>query len=213
MENKFLTKKKLKKVKITSLEDKIIYYENLIPDVDNFIKLSENVEEQYSTFFSPWKDWYSSNTNSLYGKFRSGSFSAALNYSHNKSNTYYIAKTIKDLMDICVKDYCKKTNNKSGHMPDYFAINKYNTNAYMGPHVDTEDKTNKHKPSISMVFYLNDNYEGGEIEFPNQNIKLKPSAGSLIIFPSYDPYLHDPKPVSSGSKYMIPLFWFEEKFW
>lgn len=200
-------------MKINILDNKIIYYENLISDVNKFIESFEFVEEEYCNFFSPWKDWYSSDNNSLYGKFRSGSFSASLNYSHPESRTFFIAKTIKSLIDTCVKDYCEKTNNPSGHMPDYFSINKYNTNAYMGPHVDTEDRTNKHKPSISMVFYINDDYEGGEIEFPNQSIKIKPSAGSLIIFPSYQPYMHDPKPTKSGLKYMIPLFWFEEKFW
>jgi hypothetical protein len=200
-------------MKITILDNKIVYYEDLIPDINNFINVLEQEEDQYFNFFSEWKDWYSSNSSSLYGKFRSGSFSGVMNYCDNKSKTYFIAKTIKDLVDLCVKDYCNKTNNISGHMPDYFSINKYNTNAYMGPHVDTEDKTVKNKPSLSMVFYLNDDYEGGEIEFPNQNIKIKPTPGSLIIFPSYNPYVHDPKPVKSGSKYMIPLFWFEEKFW
>ena len=50
--------------------------------------------------------------------------------------------------------------------------------------------------------YLNDNYEGGEIEFPNQKVKIKPEAGSILIFPSMNPYIHESKPTSKNEKYV-----------
>jgi hypothetical protein len=194
---------------ISNLHENIIYYENLIDDMDKFIELVDHVENEYIDIFSIWKPWFASNANVLYGEFRESSFNNIFNNCKKESMSFIVAKTIKDLIDFCVKDYCKKTNQNPGYMPDHFTIRKYNTDAYMGPHVDTEDINDKRQPSISMVFYLNDNYEGGEIEFPNQNIKIKPKSGSLIIFPSYKPYMHDPKPVIKGNKYMIPLFWFK----
>jgi hypothetical protein len=59
------------------------------------------------------------------------------------------------------------------------------------------------KRSISVLIYLNDDYEGGEIEFPNFTIKIKPKAGTLILFPSNYAYGHIAHPVTSGTKYVI----------
>jgi predicted 2-oxoglutarate/Fe(II)-dependent dioxygenase YbiX len=59
------------------------------------------------------------------------------------------------------------------------------------------------KRIISPILYLNDDYAGGEIEFVNFNIKIKPKAGSLIVFPSNYAYRHIAHPVTSGTKYAI----------
>ena len=86
-----------------------------------------------------------------------------------------------------------------------FGINRYFKDAEMGPHADQADGNLSLRYSI--VTYLNDDYEGGEIEFPNQSIKIKPVAGSSIIFPSSAPYLHRSHKIISGKKYMCPSFW------
>jgi predicted 2-oxoglutarate/Fe(II)-dependent dioxygenase YbiX len=52
--------------------------------------------------------------------------------------------------------------------------------------------------------YLNDNYEGGEIEFVNSGIKIKPEAGSIIFFPSNFLYVHEVHPITSGFRYSMP---------
>jgi predicted 2-oxoglutarate/Fe(II)-dependent dioxygenase YbiX len=56
---------------------------------------------------------------------------------------------------------------------------------------------------VSAICYLNDDYEGGEIEFPFFNVKIKPLAGMLILFPSNFSYTHIAKPVISGTKYNL----------
>jgi hypothetical protein len=66
------------------------------------------------------------------------------------------------------------------------------------------------KRSISVLIYLNDNYEGGEIEFPNFNLKIKPKAGTLILFPSNYAYGHIAHPVTSGTKYVI-VTWLHDR--
>lgn len=60
--------------------------------------------------------------------------------------------------------------------------------------------------SISVLIYLNDDYEGGEIEFPFFNLKIKPKAGTLMLFPSNYAYSHIAHPVISGTKYVIVAF-------
>jgi Rps23 Pro-64 3,4-dihydroxylase Tpa1-like proline 4-hydroxylase len=60
---------------------------------------------------------------------------------------------------------------------------------------------------VSTVMYLNDDYEGGEIEFINSNVKIKPPAGSVIFFPSNFLYVHEVHPITSGYRYSLP-HWF-----
>ena len=65
-----------------------------------------------------------------------------------------------------------------------------------------------HLRQISSVLYLNDTYTGGEIDFPNLSIKMKPKAGTLIAFPSQDQiFLHQVLEITSGKKWVAPCFW------
>jgi hypothetical protein len=43
---------------------------------------------------------------------------------------------------------------------------------------------------ISFSLYLNDDFEGGELEFGNVPIKMKPKAGMLAVIPGGDKYKH-----------------------
>lgn len=74
-------------------------------------------------------------------------------------------------------------------------------------HSDGDTSTGR---SISAVLYLNDDYVGGEIEFPNFGIKIKPEPGMLIIFPSNYPYAHIAHPVKDGTKYSI-VTWIKDR--
>jgi predicted 2-oxoglutarate/Fe(II)-dependent dioxygenase YbiX len=56
---------------------------------------------------------------------------------------------------------------------------------------------------ISSILYLNDDYEGGEIEFVHMGVKIKPQAGMLMLFPSSFPYAHIAHPVTKGTKYAL----------
>jgi predicted 2-oxoglutarate/Fe(II)-dependent dioxygenase YbiX len=59
-----------------------------------------------------------------------------------------------------------------------------------------------------MSFYLNDDYEGGEIEFPRFGLQVKPEPNQMIMFPSNYVYNHVVNPVTSGTRYAI-VAWFE----
>lgn len=67
------------------------------------------------------------------------------------------------------------------------------------------------KPYImwGVVVYLNDNYLGGEIEYPDINFKLKPKKYSMIIHKST--LLHHVLPVIEGCRYMITTFIFGDE--
>lgn len=57
--------------------------------------------------------------------------------------------------------------------------------------------------TVSLVAYVNDDYEGGELFFRLQDLMIKPKAGDLYIFPSNYMYPHRAMPVHSGTKYSI----------
>jgi predicted 2-oxoglutarate/Fe(II)-dependent dioxygenase YbiX len=58
------------------------------------------------------------------------------------------------------------------------------------------------------TFYINDNYDGGDLEFyiDNNIINHKPKAGDLVVFPSTDPYYHGVKKITNGNKYFVRNF-------
>lgn len=56
----------------------------------------------------------------------------------------------------------------------------------------------------SAVIYLNDNYDGGEIEFPNQNFIYKPKKFSAIFFPGKgEEYLHQVNKIIGNDRYTL----------
>jgi hypothetical protein len=75
-------------------------------------------------------------------------------------------------------------------------------------HSDGETLTGR---SVSAICYLNDDYKGGEIEFVNFNINIKPEPGMLILFPSNYAYAHIAHPVTDGTKYAIVTWMLDRK--
>lgn len=64
----------------------------------------------------------------------------------------------------------------------------------------------------AIVIYINDNYEGGELFFPNHNIEIKPKAGTMITFPGTEQYEHGTKMVTGGSdRFVIACFVFAKE--
>ncbi len=60
---------------------------------------------------------------------------------------------------------------------------------------------------FSLVAYLNDVAEGGETEFLNFDLKVSPSAGSVLMFPANYAYIHRANKPKTGPKYIV-VTWF-----
>jgi predicted 2-oxoglutarate/Fe(II)-dependent dioxygenase YbiX len=64
------------------------------------------------------------------------------------------------------------------------------------------------KPNdIATLIYLNNDYSGGEIYFPEYDISHKPEPGDLLCFPDNPDYVHGVSSISNGVRYTIPR-WF-----
>jgi hypothetical protein len=60
---------------------------------------------------------------------------------------------------------------------------------------------------LSSVLYYNDDYEGGEIYFPEQDLLIKPEPGMLICFPAKDEFPHQVREIKSGYRWCSTNFW------
>jgi predicted 2-oxoglutarate/Fe(II)-dependent dioxygenase YbiX len=56
---------------------------------------------------------------------------------------------------------------------------------------------------LSVVYFLNDDFTGGELVFPALDLVIKPEAGTLVCFPSDHHYIHGVNSVTEGHRYTI----------
>lgn len=88
-----------------------------------------------------------------------------------------------------------------------YSMLRYSGGQEYKAHADGTTATGR---AVSAILYLNDDYEGGEVEFVNFDIKIKPKPGMLLLFPSTYPYTHIAHPVKSGTKYAI-VTWIHDR--
>ena len=81
-----------------------------------------------------------------------------------------------------------------------YEILKYNEGNFFIDHVDDSLFMARR---VSVVYYFNDDYEGGEIVFPRFNVEIKPKANQLALFPANYMYNHNVNKVTKGTRYSM----------
>jgi hypothetical protein len=220
-------------MKKTILEEKVYYYEDCINDFENLMKTIDQLDTmEKSDGISSWTDWTASNDKSfIYGLTKTYDLSqiTAMEEPY-KSKMLYVYNTIyNSFYEVC-KDYAAAIGDpEEPNLFPVFNIKKYRSGVGMGAHFDQNDGDVTLRYSFNI--YLNDDYEGGEVSFTlsdyknKNNIKspeldydlaikgntidfaVKPKAGSIVIFPSAEPYYHTAHLVKTNFKYMIPGHW------
>lgn len=56
---------------------------------------------------------------------------------------------------------------------------------------------------VSLLLYLDDDYEGGHLYFPRFDFRLRPRAGMLVLFPADARYAHCAETVTRGERHVI----------
>jgi hypothetical protein len=111
--------------------------------------------------------------------------------------------------DLALKMYETSTNVK-----EYVGVNElqYTTlkiqktlpkQGYHIWHVEHGPSYDNMKRVLAFTIYLNDIEEGGETEFLNQSIRVKPKTGRIVIWPAGFPYVHRGNPPLEGEKYIL----------
>ena len=87
-----------------------------------------------------------------------------------------------------------------------FRVKRYTggTGQQFGDHVDVGDRASS-KRYLAFLFYLNDNFEGGQTIFYPGTIK-EPVKGSVVVFPPMWMYPHRGMPVLTGTKYIMSSY-------
>ena len=81
-------------------------------------------------------------------------------------------------------------------------VSRYTFGSHIKPHKDTGFFDTSRLATV--VLYLNDGFEGGEIYFPDISLEMKPSVGDLLVF--YSEYRHGVRPVTSGTRLGLVAF-------
>jgi len=182
-----------------------VYHDMIRSSIVEDIELLDILSDPNSTI-PKWKTWYPSGADN----------EEALAFGYQKRMIDHLSPNRKDdsyaeiyweifnAITSASEDYARNHNIEIGRLAP-LSISKYKAGASMGKHTDSNGSDGPQ--TISVVCYLNDNYEGGQIRFADQGIEIKPRAGSIVIFPSKPPFFHESMTVISGWKYISPGFW------
>lgn len=135
--------------------------------------------------------------------------------STNKKIADLVAKYEDNVYPIVQEYFCKKYDIKVKKIPwNPMHFVKWHDDMSSGLHSDCQYpngdplmKSNYFRLNITALIYPNDDYEGGEIGWPDYNLEIKPSAGDLVMFPANNSYLHYVNKVSSGVRYTMPMWY------
>lgn len=104
-------------------------------------------------------------------------------------------RDFKEAYDKYIQDFKVPCSQKE----DY-EILKYSEGNYFIDHIDDGLFMTR---KVSIVYYFNDDYEGGEIVFPRFNVNIKPKENQLLLFPANYIYNHNVNPVTKGTRYSM----------
>lgn len=89
-----------------------------------------------------------------------------------------------------------------------FYVRRLQNRQFMWPHQDKSDSDDS-DIVFGIVIYLNDNFEGGELVYPELNLRVKPKPRSIFIHDAS--HKHQVFPVTMGSRYSITAFIFGDE--
>jgi len=186
----------------------IVVYSNVIPNSEN---LYQDIEEGIISANVEWQDASvkSSQDNAGVDNMIRSTKTVGVPYAgkihdiveNNISSIFFTSlnNLFFENFDPIEKDYLSSFGIYSG-WHDTYGILKYGQGQFFVNHID--DHPDYHR-RVSTLYYLNDNYTGGEINFPRFNITFKPKANQMILFPSTYVYNHSVSPVVEGDRYVV----------
>jgi hypothetical protein len=83
-------------------------------------------------------------------------------------------------------------------------VRKYTEGSFMFAHNDGGVGL---EPALTALLWFNEDFEGGELEFPDLNLIVKPETASVLIFPSN--LEHGVKTLISGERFVTSAYLYE----
>lgn len=195
-------------------ETNIVYFKGVIK---NYQEIIDAIESLSNDAVSEWRPWNGHGSSTRYGDIKDVRKDkiVEINSDKDRAKAAFAINCLTNKMSECAIEYADIFNIDRDAL--YYAvslltdprttmgINKYDEGAFMGSHVDFNE--DNYYLAYTIVVYLNDDYEGGELYFNDLDITIKPEAGSIIMYPSSAPYAHQSLKVLKGRKMLITHHW------
>ena len=199
---------------------KVFVYRNILKDIEKMYQTMKqsDIDADGKYFLKKWTPW------SHFGTYSSIKHTDEIDQNTINENRFIEEKEFADQAQAAydkVIDHYVKINNVN--LPDgwrfsgmsfskYFdqidTLSNKMTMQYHTDHITSQKDMPGEKFFITCTMYINDDYEGGDIEFyVNGNlINHKPKAGDILVFPSTEPYYHGVKTIYNGQKFLVRNF-------
>ena len=220
-------------IKKIVIAPQIVVYRNIFKHSKEIIDLMTN--DRPISFFTNWNSWYEQGFRKVSNPVRLDQIDPKGDKDLELEKEYILE--VLDCMRFIRKDYLNEFKEEKGIWPsfiedwdvlsdtdkkywiDYFrydvdmAVKVQHKNLMMEYHVDefpipNETKRDRHVATVN--FYLNNEYEGGEIcvydSVSNNSYIYKPYPGDAVIMPSTEPFYHGVKPFKNFDRYFLRAF-------
>jgi len=107
-----------------------------------------------------------------------------------------------------VKHYMNHNRFATVERSSGYEMLRYGPGQRFGEHVDVVRDTVLAGRRLSVVAFCNDDFEGGDLVFPRQGLRIRPEPGMLVLFPSGIAFPHEAEPVKTGTRYAIVSWYF-----
>ena len=88
---------------------------------------------------------------------------------------------------------------------------KWTSGTEQQPHADKQLNDGSPNPfpdyDLNSLIYYNDDFEGGELYYPEHDIVIKPEPGLAVAHPGDIHFLHGVKRIISGERWTTPSFY------
>lgn len=224
------------------LHENVYLYSEVLDDPKRLVSLIEELDEDESvhSVIPEWGFWFSNTQDGhSFGSKKDFNLEALSSLtSERKEDVEWVVGQIRGAVEkISEAFYVDHEEEGEPNISPFAGVMKYRPGCHMGPHFDAQAGDESLKWSI--VVYLNDDYDGGELSFiirpydlrnpknghlrPFDDVNdprnkelvdftIKPKAGQALIFPSTHPYKHQVHTMKTGDKYMFPGFIFQREF-
>lgn len=207
------------------ISPQIVVYKNIFKNSSPLIDFLNSNDKKIMN--SQWQDWYDNG------------WRFSVNFDdiqESESKNYVYLKEMCEASDYIAKDYMSEYSKENGIWPNFISdwdsinLNNHNIDFFkynldhsrdrdwdsdflMNYHVDEFDVDGVFKSQKNIVtinFYLNDDYKGGEICAYNKDLNIsyryKPVAGDAVVMPSASPFFHAVKPFYFSDRYFSRVF-------
>jgi hypothetical protein len=210
---------------MTQLEYLEIYpnvyvYKNVLKDIDKMydVMKKSDLDADGKYYLGAWDPW------AQFGTYTQpkhpDTWDKEIENEERFKEEKWFADEAQKAYDLCLKHYVDSTGitlpedwrfggmSFSKYFDQVDVLSNKMTMQYHTDHITSEKDMPGEKFFITCTMYINDDYDGGDIEFyVNGNlINHKPEAGDILIFPSTEPYYHGVKTILNGEKFFIRNF-------